>query len=88
MRRMWCISGDLSAGKRDACLFFQGEQRPDGALWLRLMARLTSTEAWAHEPAMLEPLRRADEWAKRTSPATTDLDSLARKASKRKNMHG
>ena len=81
-------SGQLSLGKKYAGRYFQVEQQPDGAVLLRPMTLIPSMEAWAHEPAMLEQLRRADEWAIRTPPAATDPDSLAGKASKRKNRRG
>ena len=88
MLKMVGNSGQLSLGKKYAGRYFQVEQQPDGAVLLRPMTLIPSTEAWAHEPAMLEQLRRADEWATRTPPAATDLDSLTGKASKRKNRRG
>ena len=88
MLKMVGNSGQLSLGKKYAGQYFQVEQQPDGAVLLRPMTLIPSTEAWAHEPAMLDHLRRAGEWAKRTPPAATDPDSLAAKASKRKGKRG
>jgi len=88
MLKMVGISGQLSLGKKYAGQYFKVEPQADGAVLLRPMTLIPSTEAWAHEPAMLEQLRRADEWAKRTPPAATDLDSLDGKATKRKKMRG
>ena len=88
MLKMVGNSGQLSLGKKYAGQYFQVEQQPDGAVLLRPMTLIPSTEAWAHEPAMLEQLRRAGEWAIRTPAAATDLDSLAGNASKRTNMRG
>ena len=88
MLKMVGNSGQLSLGKKYAGRYFQVEQQPDGAVLLRPMTLIPSTEAWAHEPAMLNQLRRAGQWAKRTPPAAIDLDSLAAKASKRKGKRG
>ncbi len=88
MLKMVDNSGQLSLGKKYAGRYFQVEQQPDGSVLLRPMTLIPSTEAWAHRPTMLEQLRRADEWAIRTPPAATDLDSLAGYASKRTNMRG
>ncbi len=40
-------------------------------------------EAWVHEPAMQQQLRRAGEWAKRTPRAETKLDELEKSVAKR-----
>ena len=88
MLKMVGNSGQLSLGKKYAGRYFQVEQQPDGAVLLRPMTLIPSTEAWAHEPVILDQLRRAGEWAMRTPPAATDLDGLAGKASKRKNRRG
>ncbi len=84
MLKMVGNSGQLSLGKKYAGRYFKVEHQPDGAVLLRPMTLIPSTEAWAHEPAMLDQLRRAGEWAKHTPPAATDLDGLVAKASKRK----
>ena len=84
MLKMVGNSGQLSRGKKYAGRYFKVEHQPDGAVLLRPMTLVPSTEAWAHEPAMLDQLRSGEAWAKRTPPAATDLDDLASKASKRK----
>ena len=88
MLKMVGNSGQLSLGKKFAGRYFQVEPQPDGALLLRPMRLIPATEAWVHEPAMLDQLRRADQWAKRTPAAETSLDSLTRKASKRAGKRG
>ena len=58
------------------------------AVPLRALTLIPAAEAWAHEPAMREQLRRAGEWAKRTPPAETDLDRLTGRPSKRVGKRG
>lgn len=84
MLKMVGNSGQLSLGKKFAGRYFKVEPQPNGALLLRPMTLIPTTEAWAHEPTMLGQLQRADEWAKGTKPAETKLDSLAAKAAKRR----
>ena len=88
MLKMVGNSGQLSLGKKFAGRYFQVEHQPDGAVLLRPMTLIPAAESWAHAPAMLDQLRRAGEWAKRTPPAETDLDSLVGKASKRAGKRG
>lgn len=47
------------------------------------MKGVSDAEAWVHEPAMREQLRRADEWAKRIPRAETKLDELEKSVAKR-----
>ena len=58
------------------------------AVPLRPMTLIPAAEAWAHEPAMRDQLRRAGEWANRTPPAVTKLDKLAGNAAKRAGKRG
>ena len=88
MLKMVGSSGQLSLGKKYAGRSFQVEQQPDGAVLLRPMTLIPAAEAWAHEPAMRDQLRRAGEWAKRTPPAETKLDKLAGNAAKRAGKRG
>ena len=69
MLKMVGNSGQLSLGKKYAGRYFKVEHQPDGAVLLRPMTLVPSTEAWAHEPAMLDQLRSGEAWAKRTPPA-------------------
>jgi len=88
MLKMVGNSGQLSLGKKFAGKYFEVEHHSDGAVLLRPMKVVPDAEAWAHEPAMREQLRRADEWAKRTPPTETKLERLignsVTRASKRK----
>ena len=52
------------------------------------MKVVPDAEAWVHEPAMRDQLRRADEWAKRTPRAETRLDALAKRAGRRPVKRG
>ncbi len=88
MLKMVGTSGQLSLGKKFAGKYFKVEPQPDGAVLLRPMKVVPDAEAWAHEPAMREQLRRADEWAKRTPPAETKLDRLVAGAGKRARRRG
>jgi len=88
MLKMVGNSGQLSLGKKYAGRYFQVEHQRDGAVLLRPMKLVPAEEAWAHEPAMREQLRRAGEWAKRTPPAETDLNRLAGRPSKRAGKRG
>ncbi len=83
MLKMVGTSGQLSLGKKYAGKYFEVEPRSDGAVLLRPMKVVPDAEAWAHEPAMREQLRRADEWAGRTPRAETKLDELVKSAAKR-----
>ena len=83
MLKMVGSSGQLSLGKKYAGKYFQVEHMEGGAVLLRPMKLVPDAEAWVHEPALRAQLRRADEWAKRTPPAATDLTSLVKKAGKR-----
>lgn len=87
MLKMVGTSGQLSLGKKYAGQYFEVEQQADGAVLLRPMKVVPDAEAWVHEPAMRERLRRAGEWTTRTLPAETKLDKLvegtARRAGKR-----
>lgn len=83
MLKMVGNSGQLSLGKKYAGKYFKVEHQSDGAVLLRPMKVVPDAEAWAHEPAMREQLRRADEWAKHTPPAETKLDNLIGNAAKR-----
>ena len=88
MLKMVGISGQLSLGKKFAGKYFKVEPQTDGAVLLRPMKVVPDAEAWAHEPAMRQQLRRADEWAKRTPPAETKLDKLVAGASMRARRRG
>jgi hypothetical protein len=88
MLKMVGNSGQLSLGKKYAGRYFQVEHQPDGAVLLRPMTLIPAAEAWAHEPAMRDQLRRAGEWAKRTPPAETKLDKLLGNAAKRAGKRG
>ena len=83
MLKMVGTSGQLSLGKKYAGKYFKVEPQSDGAVLLRPMKVVPDAEAWAHEPAMREQLRRADEWARRTPRAETKLDELVKSAAKR-----
>lgn len=83
MLKMVGSSGQLSLGKKYAGKYFQVEHVEGGAVLLRPMKVVPDAEAWALEPKMRAQLRRADEWAKRTPPAATDLAKLIKKAGKR-----
>lgn len=83
MLKMVGTSGQLSLGKKFAGRYFKVEPQPDGALLLRPMTLIPAAEAWAHEPGMLDQLRRAGEWAERTPAAETKLDNLTAKTAKR-----
>jgi hypothetical protein len=83
MLKMVGNSGQLSLGKKYAGQYFEVEQQPDGAVLLRPMKIVPDAEAWVHEPAMRDQLRRADEWARRTPRAETKLDELMKSAAKR-----
>jgi hypothetical protein len=80
MLKMVGSSGQLSLGKKYAGKYFQVEHLKGGAVLLRPMKVVPDAEAWVHEPAPRAQLRRADEWAKRTPPAATDLARLVKKA--------
>jgi hypothetical protein len=88
MLKMVGNSGQLSLGKKYAGQYFAVERQPDGAVLLRPMKIVPEAEAWVHEPAMREQLRRADEWVKRTPRAETKLGKLAASAGKRASKHG
>lgn len=88
MLKMVGNSGQLSLGKKYAGRYFQVQHQPDGAVLLRPMTLVPADEAWAHEPAMRDQLRRAGEWAKRTPPAETNLDKLVAKPLKRAGKRG
>jgi hypothetical protein len=88
MLKMVGNSGQLSLGKKYAGKYFEVEQQSDGAVLLRPMKVVPDAEAWAHEPAMREQLRRADEWAKRTPPAEMKLEKLVANAGKRAGGRG
>lgn len=83
MLKMVGTSGQLSLGKKYAGQYFEVEQQPGGAVLLRPMKVVPDAEAWVHEPAMREQLRRADEWARHTPRAETKLDELVKRAGKR-----
>ena len=83
MLKMVGTSGQLSLGKKYAGQYFEVEQQPGGAVLLRPMKVVPDAEAWVHEPAMRNQLRRADEWAKRTPRTETRLDELVKHAAKR-----
>jgi len=88
MLKMVGTSGQLSLGKKYAGKYFKVEPQSDGAVLLRPMKVVPEAEAWAHEPAMREQLRRADEWARRTPPAETSLGKLAAGTAKRSGNRG
>ncbi len=88
MLKMVGNSGQLSLGKKYAGQYFEVEQQPGGAVLLRPMKVVPDAEAWVHEPAMRDQLRRADEWAKRTPRAETSLDALATRAGRRPVKRG
>jgi hypothetical protein len=83
MLKMVGNSGQLSIGKKYAGRYFKVELQTDGAVLLRPMKVVPDAEAWIHEPAMRDRLRRADEWAKRTPRAETKLDELVKSGAKR-----
>lgn len=83
MLKMVGNSGQLSLGKKYAGQYFEVEQQPNGAVLLRPMKIVPDAEAWVHEPAMRDQLRRGDEWARRTPRAETKLDDLLKSAAKR-----
>ena len=83
MLKMVGTSGQLSLGKKYAGKYFKVEPQTDGAVLLRPMKVVPDAEAWVHEPAMREQLRRADEWARRTPRDETKLDELVKSAAKR-----
>ena len=83
MLKMVGNSGQLSLGKKYAGKYFEMEPQPDGAVLLRPMKLVPAAEAWAHEPAMREQLRRADAWVRSSPRAETNLDKLAKAAAKR-----
>ena len=80
MLKMVGTSGQLSLGKKYAGQYFKVEQQSDGAVLLRPMKVVPDAEAWIHEPAMREQLRRADEWARHTPRAETKIDKLVKSA--------
>jgi hypothetical protein len=88
MLRMVGNSGQLSLGKKYAGQYFEVEQQPGGAVLLRPMKVVPDAEAWVHEPAMRERLRRADEWVERMPRAETRLDELVKRAAKRPAKRG
>ena len=83
MLKMVGTSGQLSLGKKYAGQYFEVEQQPGGAVLLRPMKVVPDAEAWVHEPAMREQLRRADEWVRYTPRAETKLDELVKREGKR-----
>ena len=88
MLKMVGNSGQLSLGKKYAGQYFEVEQQPGGAVLLRPMKVVPDAEAWVHELAMRDQLRRADEWAKRTPRAETSLDALVTRAARRPVKRG
>ena len=83
MLKMVGNSGQLSLGKKYAGQYFEVERQPGGTVLLRPMKVVPDAETWVHEPAMRERLQRAGEWAKRTQPAATKLDTLLGSAARR-----
>ena len=83
MLKMVGTSGQLSLGKKYAGQYFEVEQQPDGTVLLRPMKVVPHAEAWVHEPAMRDQLRRADAWLRSSPRAETKLDELAKSAARR-----
>lgn len=88
MLKMVGNSGQISLGKKYAGKYFAMEHQPDGAVLLRPMKLVPAAEAWVHEPAMRDQLRRADEWVARTPPSESVLDKLIKGAGKRARERG
>ena len=88
MLKMVVNSGQLSLGKKYAGQYFEVEQQPGGAVLLRPMKVVPDAEAWVHEPAMRDRLRRADEWVKQTPRAETRLNEMVKRAAKRPVRRG
>lgn len=88
MLKMVGNSGQLSLGKKYAGQYFEVEQQPGGAVLLRPMKVVPDAEAWVHEPAMRDRLRRADEWVKQTPRAETQLNEMVKRAAKRPVRRG
>ena len=82
MLKMVGNSGQLSLGKKYAGQYFEVERQPGGAVLLRPMKIVPEAEAWVHEPAMRDQLRRADEWARHTPRTETKLGELVKRAAK------
>ena len=83
MLKMVGNSGQLSLGKKYAGQYFEVEQQPGGAVLLRPMKVVPDAEAWVHDPAMRDRLRRADEWIRQTPRAETGLDEIVKRAAMR-----
>jgi len=83
MLKMVGTSGQLSLGKKYAGQYFEVEQQPGGAVLLRPMKVVPDAEAWVHDPAMRDQLRRAGEWLRNTPRAETPLASLSKRAARR-----
>jgi len=83
MLKMVGTSGQLSLGKKYAGQYFEVEQQPGGAVLLRPMKIVPDAEAWVHDPAMRDQLRRADEWVRKTNRSETRLDELEKRSAKR-----
>ena len=84
MVKMVGNSGQLSLGKKYAGQYFELEHLPDGAIVLRPMKVVPSSEAWVHEPEVQYQLKRARQWLKDAPRAETAVDALLRRGRKRK----
>lgn len=84
MVKMVGTSGQLSLGKKYAGQYYELQHLPDGAIVLRPMKVVPSSEAWVHEPEVQSQLKGAKEWLKKTPRSETSVDALLRKRRKAK----
>jgi hypothetical protein len=84
MVKMVGSSGQLSLGKQFAGQYYELEHLADGAIVLRPMKVVPSSEGWVHEPEVQYQLAKAAKWLKDTPRTETSIDALVRKGRKRK----
>jgi len=77
-------SGQISLGKEYAGRTVTVELVEDG-VWIVKTARvIPENELWLHTPAARDALTRGIEWAEKTPPKESNLETLQRKIRKRR----
>ncbi len=77
-------SGQISIGKQYAGRTVTVEEVDDGVWVIKTARVIPENELWLHQPAEREKLDRGIAWAGKNPPRASDLESLARKLTRRK----